>query len=83
MIRYNSDGVDDQPKGTILRSLTRASRQFLPAKIFQARDRTCAWTLADLCEREARFGKRLSRSGMNGVLQRLGLSHQKARSVHH
>ncbi|MGI9450167.1 MAG: helix-turn-helix domain-containing protein [Geminicoccaceae bacterium] len=31
---------------------------------------------------KTRFGNRLSTSGMWGVLQRLGFSHQKARSVH-
>ena len=48
-----------------------------------ARDGTCSWTLSDLCDwTEARFGKRLSTSGMWGVLKRLDLSHQKARPVH-
>lgn len=90
VIRYNADGVDglyDQPKGHQPEKLSESEQAVLLAKVFQApdpsRDGTCAWTLADLCDfAEARFGKRLSTSGMWGVLQRLGLSHQKARSVH-
>ena len=67
--------------------LDESEQAVLLAKVFQtpdpARHGTCAWTLADLCDfAEVRFGKRLSTSGMSGVLQRPGLSHRKARSVH-
>lgn len=90
VIRYNADGIDglcDQPKGHNPEKLTDSEQAVLLAKVFQTPDPTldgtCAWTLADLCDfAEGRFGKRLSTSGMWGVLQRLGLSHQKARSVH-
>ena len=90
VIRYNVDGIaglHDQPKGHNPEKLSESEQAVLLAKVFQTpdptRDGTCAWRLSDLCDfAEARFGKRLSTSGMWGVLQRLGLSHQKARSVH-
>jgi transposase len=90
VIRYNEDGIaglHDQPKGHNPEKLNESEQAVLLAKVFQTpdptRDGTCAWTLSDLCDfAETRFGKRLSTSGMWGVLQRLGLSHQKARSVH-
>lgn len=90
VMRYNVDGLDglcDQPKGHNPEKLSESEQAVLLAKVFQTpdptRDGTCAWRLSDLCDfAEARFGKRLSTSGMWGVLQRLGLSHQKARSVH-
>lgn len=90
VIRYNENGIAglrDHPKGHNPEKLSDSEQAVLLAKVFQTpdptRDGTCAWTLADLCEfAEVRFGKRLSTSGMWGVLQRLGLSHQKARSVH-
>jgi transposase len=89
-IRCDADGVDglcDQPKGRNPGKLTESEQAVRLAKIFQTpdptRDGACAWTLADLCDfAEARFGKRLSTSTMWGALQRLGLSHQKAHSVH-
>ena len=90
VIRYNADGIAglcDQPKGHNPEKLTESEQAVLLSKIFQApdpaRDGVCARTLADLCDfAEARFGKSFSTSGMWGVLQRLGLSHQKARQVH-
>jgi transposase len=90
VVRYNAKGVaglHDQPKGHNPEKLTESEQAVLLAHVFRApdpaRDGTCAWTLADLCDfAETRFSKRLSTSGMWGVLQRLGLSHQKARSVH-
>lgn len=90
VVRYNTGGIDglyDQPKGHNPEKLSDSEQAVLLAKVFQSpdpvQDGTCTWTLSDLCGfAEARFGKRLSTSGMWGVLQRLGLSHQKARSVH-
>ena len=90
VIRYNAGGIAglyDQPKGHMPEKLTESEQAALLAVIFKtpdpARDGTCSWTLSDLCDwTEARFGKRLSTSGMWGVLKRLDLSHQKARPVH-
>ncbi len=90
VMRYDEEGITglhDQPKGHNPEKLNDSEQAVLLATVFQTpdptRDGTCAWTLADLCDfAEERFGKRLSTSGMWGVLQCLGLSHQKARSVH-
>ncbi|MGI9487004.1 MAG: helix-turn-helix domain-containing protein [Geminicoccaceae bacterium] len=84
VIRDNADGIDglcDQPKGHNPEKLTESGQAVLLAKVFQTpdptRDGTCAWTLADLCDfAEMRFGKRLSTSGMWGMLPCLGLCHR-------
>ena len=90
VIRYNDHGVAglaDLPKGHNPEKLTEEEKAILKDKILQtpdpAKDGVCSWRIVDLCAFvEARFEKRVSLSGMWGILKRLGLSHQKARPIH-
>jgi transposase len=90
VIRYHADGVAglaDLPKGHNPEKLTGEEKAILKDRILEtpdpAKDGVCTWRIVDLCAFvEARFEKRVSPSGMWGILQRMGPSHQKTRPVH-
>jgi transposase len=90
VVRYNAEGLaglHDRPKPGRPQRLSEAEQAALAAQVFRGpdpeRDGIAAWTRADLCGwLEERLGKRFHPASLSRVLERLDLSHQKARPAH-
>ena len=90
VIRYNAEGpggLHDRPRAGRPEALTPGQQAALKAWVLRGpepeRDGISAWRLADICARAERaYGVRYSGWGMSRLLQRLGLSRQKARPRH-
>jgi transposase len=90
VLRYNAEGPDglhDRPRSGRLEGLTPGQQAALKAWVLRGpdpeRDGVSAWRLVDICARaEEAYGVRYSGWGMSRLLQRLGLSRQKARPRH-
>jgi len=90
VIRYNAEGVAglfDRPKGHRREWLTQAEQAILADTVYRGPrpeiNGVCTWT----CEALAiwiseRFGKTIHPDSVGRLLRRMGLSRQKARSVH-
>jgi transposase len=90
VIRYNAEGpsgLHDRPRAGRPEGLTPGQQAALKAWVLRGpnpeRDGVSAWRLVDICAHaEVAYGVRYSGWGMSCLLQRLGLSRQKARPRH-
>jgi transposase len=90
VLRYNAEGpqgLHDRPRSGRPERLTPGQQASLKAWVLRGpdpeRDGISAWRLADICARAERaYGVRYSGWGMSRLLERLGLSRQKARPRH-
>src|SRR3712207_3878628 len=90
VLRYNAEGPDglhDRPRSGRPERLTEGRQAALKAWVLRGpdpeRDGVSAWRLVDICAHaEEAYGVRYSGWGMSCLLERLGLSRQKARPLH-
>jgi transposase len=90
VLRYNAKGVaglHDRPRSGRPEALTEGQQAALKAWILRGpnpeRDGVSAWRLADICDHvEKAYGVRYSEWGMSCLIERLGLTRQKARPRH-
>ena len=90
VLRYNAEGpegLDGRPRAGRPEWLTGGQQAALKAWVLRGpdpeRDGVSAWRLVDICAHaEEAYGVRYSGWGMSCLLQRLGLSRQKARPRH-
>jgi transposase len=90
VLRYNAEGprgLHDRPRSGRPERLTEGRQASRKAWVLRGpdpeRDGISAWRLADICAHAERaYGVRYSGWGMSRLLERLGLSRQKARPRH-
>jgi transposase len=90
VLRYNAEGVTglhDRPRSGRPEALTEGQQAALKAWVLRGpspeRDGVSAWRLADICDHvEKAYGVRYSAWGMSCLIERLGLTRQKARPRH-
>src|SRR3712207_3127130 len=90
VIRYNAEGpsgLHDRPRSGRPEAPAPGRQAALKAWVLRGpdpeRDGVSAWRLADVCDHAERaYGVRYSEWGMSRLLNRLGLSRQKARPRH-
>jgi transposase len=90
VLRYNAEGpggLHDRPRSGRPEGLTPGQQAAPKAWVLRGpdpeRDGASAWRLADICAHAERaYGVRYSGRGMSCLLERLGLSRQKARPRH-
>jgi len=90
VLRYNAEGVDglhDRPRPGRPEALTEGQQAALKAWVLRGpnpeRDGVSAWRLADICDHvEKVYGVHYSEWGMSCLIERLGLTRQKARPRH-
>ena len=90
VLRYNAEGVDglhDRPRSGRPEALTEGQQAALKGWVLRGpnpeRDGVSAWRLADICDHvEKVYGVRYSEWGMSCLIERLGLTRQKARPRH-
>ena len=90
VLRYNAEGpgaLHDRPRSGRPEGLTPGQQASLKAWVLRGpdpeRDGVSAWRLADICDHvEKVYGVRYSEWGMSCLIERLGLTRQKARPRH-
>jgi transposase len=90
VLRYNAEGpsgLHDRPRSGRPEGLAPGQQAAPKAWVLRGpnpeRDKASAWRLVDICAHaEQAHGVRYSEWGMSRLLQRLGLSRQKARPLH-
>lgn len=90
VLRYNAEGpagLHDRPRSGRPEALTEGQQAALKAWVLRGpnpeRDGVSAWRVVDICHHvEQAYGVRYSEWGMSCLLERLGLTRQKARPRH-